>query len=239
MIRGDQSDLIYKTEEAKYIAKSSTTSAGVEGASRCSSAPPASTLRYLSRQFRSGAFRTTCSTPSTTNGRPESSRRPAPRRDHRRHQHGRPWHDIVLGGNVDFLADNGCASGLDPVETPELRAAWHGCCRGPGPTRPRRPRTSSPSAASTCLVLGATNPPHRQPAARPLRPPGRPRRVAVLPITRRRADAAVQRRTLDRAQPAESARRCTHRGQIFPRDQSAQSGSTAGQSARTSSSTTR
>ena len=36
--------------------------------------------------------------------------------------------------------------------------------------------------------------PHRQPAARPRRPPGRPRLVALLPLARRRPDAHLRRR---------------------------------------------
>ena len=36
--------------------------------------------------------------------------------------------------------------------------------------------------------------PHRQPAARPLRPPGRPRRDALLPLGRRRRDPPLRRR---------------------------------------------
>ena len=43
----------------------------------------------------------------------------------------------------------------------------------------------------------AREPAHRQPAARPLRPPGRPRPFQVLPVARRRPDAHLRLRQLD------------------------------------------
>ena len=107
--------------------------------------------------------------------------------------------DIMLGGNAEFLADRRAASsaGLDPVETPRS-------------TRPPGPRRSSDQAEQAVAAehdevteLGglyvarhraARVAPHRQPAARPLRPPGRPGRVPVLPVAAGRPDAAVQRR---------------------------------------------
>ena len=103
--------------------------------------------------------------------------------------------DIMLGGSVDFLADQELRKqGLDPVEAPEdYDAAWprHGRAhqgagrgrarRGPRPRRPLRRRHRAPRVA-----------PHRQPAARSLRPPGRPGRVPVLPVAAGRDDAAVQ-----------------------------------------------
>ena len=90
-----------------------------------------------------------------------------------------------------------CAQrGLDPVETPEeYEAAWpealekaHEVGRGRARRgrRARRPLRARHRAARVA--------PHRQPAARSLRPSGRPGRVPVLPLARGRPDAAVQRR---------------------------------------------
>ncbi len=57
-------------------------------------------------------------------------------------------------------------------------------------------------------------PSHRQPVARPLGPPGRPGRVAVLPLARGRSHADVRQRSrrLDHG-AAQVARRRAHRGQ--------------------------
>ncbi len=117
--------------------------------------------------------------------------------------------DIMLGGSVDFLADQELRKqGLDPIgETAEeYEAAWptmvekikaQVAAEHDEVTRARRPlrrRHRAPRVA-----------PHRQPAARSFRPSGRPGRVPVLPVARGRADAAVQVR-LGRPGPARSSR---------------------------------
>ena len=105
--------------------------------------------------------------------------------------------DIMLGGNVEFLADHELRRrGLDPVETPEdYEKAWpeaveqvkaRVAAEHDEVARGRRPLRAGHRAARVAA--------HRQPAPRPVRPPGRPGRVAVLPLPRRRPDAAVQRR---------------------------------------------
>ena len=72
--------------------------------------------------------------------------------------------------------------------------------RGRGSARARRPlhlRHRAPRIA-----------PHRQPAARPLRPPGRPRRDALLPLRRRRRDPPLRRRPhLQNPRPPRPGRR--------------------------------
>ena len=132
--------------------------------------------------------------------------------------------DIVLGGNVDFLADQRLRErGLDPVETPEeYEAAWH-------EDLPRS-RTEAAAEAEEVIdagglyVLGTERHESRridnQLRGR-VRPPGRPGRVPVLPVAGRRADAAVQRRHARvAADPAQPARRRADRGQDgHPRDQ--------------------
>ena len=93
--------------------------------------------------------------------------------------------DIMLGGNAEFTAVAEMAKrGLDPEEnSEEYEAAWpevfesakqsvkdeHEEVLEPGRTLRARHRT-------------ARVPPHRQPAPRPFRTPGRPRRVPVLPL---------------------------------------------------------
>ena len=104
--------------------------------------------------------------------------------------------DIMLGGNPEFLADlelhqrglspsrharrlrGGVAGGGGEGAPGSGRGARGGRRRG----RPLRPRHRAARVT-----------PDRQPAPRPVRPSGRPRRVAVLPVARRRPDAQVQR----------------------------------------------
>ena len=94
--------------------------------------------------------------------------------------------DILLGGNPEGLA----RSEADPVtEAEAYEAAYrtiprHLRARARGGARGRRTahhRHRAPRVAA-----------HRQPAARPRRPPGRSRRVALLHVARRRPDAALR-----------------------------------------------
>ena len=84
--------------------------------------------------------------------------------------------DIVLGGNVDFMADLLRDRGLDPVETAdEYEAAWDDALRQ---IKDEAEAEAGRSAGRRALRAGhraARVAPHRQPAARPLGPPGRPR----------------------------------------------------------------
>ena len=105
--------------------------------------------------------------------------------------------DIMLGGNPEFLADLQLHQrGLSPADTPEdYEAAWPEAVEKARKAvaeeheevvarrRPLRARHRAPRV-----------PPDRQPAPRPVGPPGRPGRVPVLPFARGRADDQVQRR---------------------------------------------
>ena len=156
--------------------------------------------------------------------------------------------DIMLGGSVEFLADEELRKqGLEPTgETAEeYEAAWPGDRRDG--SRPRwRPSTTTVKRRRRPLRRRHRAPrvtPDRQPAARPLRPSGRPRRVPLLPVPRGRADAAVQVR-LGRPDPpgAQDPRRRPDREQAGHRARSptprARSRRRTSTPARTSSSTT-
>ena len=104
--------------------------------------------------------------------------------------------DIKLGGNPEHLAQQQLArENVSPDDedyeqrvadaAARARAQGRGQPRaGDGGRRPVHLRHRAPRV-----------PAHRQPAARPRRPPGRPRRVALLPVRRGRPGAAVRRRS--------------------------------------------
>ncbi len=103
--------------------------------------------------------------------------------------------DIKLGGDPEHMAHKELKQqGLNPgdegfeealrAKIERARAAVQG--RGRRGARARRPLHLRHRAARIA--------PHRQPAARPLRPPGRPGGDALLPLRRRRRDPPLLRR---------------------------------------------
>ena len=154
--------------------------------------------------------------------------------------------DIILGGNPEFLADKKLHDqGIDALENSEeyealLPRGAQGVRGGDG----HRARGGRRARRPVRGRLGAARvPADRQPAPRPVRPSGRPGGEPVLPLPRRRPDAAVQVR--HRRVGAAGAARCptTSRSRTSgsrppspaPRPRSRRRTS---RSARTSSSTT-
>ena len=193
MIRDDRGDLVYRTAQEKWNAVvEEIRECAAAGASRCWSA-------------RSRSRRARCSRSCST-GRRKVPHVVLNAKYHEREasivaQAGRKGAvtiatnmagrgtDILLGGNPEGLATlrgrsgdraRGVPGGLRalparpaPREREEVLAA----------RRPAHPRHRAPRVAA-----------HRQPAPRPLRPPGRPRLLALLPLARGRPDADLRLR---------------------------------------------
>jgi preprotein translocase subunit SecA len=129
MIRTDQSDLIYKTEEAKYIAVVDDVAERYEkGQPVLIGTTSVERSEYLSRQFQKRRI-----PHNVLNAKYHEQEAGIIAVAGRRggitvatNMAGRGT-DIVLGGNVDFLTDQRLrAAGLDPLETAdEYEAAWH------------------------------------------------------------------------------------------------------------------
>ncbi|MBX8686013.1 preprotein translocase subunit SecA, partial [Mycobacterium sp. 20091114027_K0903767] len=128
MVRADQSDLIYKTEEAKYIAVVDDVAERYEkGQPVLIGTTSVERSEYLSRQFTKRKIPHNVLNAKyheqEANIIAEAGRLGAI--TVATNMAGRGT-DIVLGGNADFLADKRLREkGLDPVETPEeYEAAW-------------------------------------------------------------------------------------------------------------------
>ncbi|MGB8405449.1 MAG: preprotein translocase subunit SecA, partial [Mycobacterium sp.] len=128
MVRTDQSDLIYKTEEAKYIAVVDDVAERYEkGQPVLIGTTSVERSEYLSRQFTKRKI-----PHNVLNAKYHEQEANIVAEAGRlgaitvaTNMAGRGT-DIVLGGNVEFLADTRLRRrGLDPVETPEeYEAAW-------------------------------------------------------------------------------------------------------------------
>ena len=117
--------------------------------------------------------------------------------------------DIKLGGDPEAMAQAAARKqGLNPgdgafddavaIELPALKEQYRGRGRqGPRARRPLHLRHRAPRVTA-----------HRQPASRPLGPPGRPRRVPLLPLGRGRPRPPLRRRShLQDPRPPGSRRR--------------------------------
>ena len=97
--------------------------------------------------------------------------------------------DIVLGGNPEFMA--AAEAGTRDLNEPTYAAAlakYREQCAGGTRAGAGRRRLAHPGHRAARIAA------HRQPAARPLRAPGRPRLVALLPVAGRRPAANLRRR---------------------------------------------
>ena len=129
-------------------------------------------------------------------------------RDHHRHQHGRPRHRHPArrqSRDAGQARARGRAGGARARGPHRRHPRAGGAAQGEG-ARGRRPVRARHRAAR--------EPAHRQPAARPFRPPGRSRPFEVLPVARRRPDAHLRLRQARTRCCSGSASRRTRRSSI-------------------------
>ena len=206
--RKDEDDLIYRTVEAKFNAVADDVAERNKAGQPCligtvshrelrEVVAPAGQARHQARDLEREEPR--------ARGTHHRAGGPRGRRDHR-HEHGRPRHRHPVGRQPRRAGRRRAARararsgrrtfdrGRRAEPGPSHRRAARGRAgrgearvrRGARPghrgRRPHRHRHRAPRV-----------PPYRQPAARPCRPSGRPRRDAVLPVARGRPHAPVRR----------------------------------------------
>ena len=199
MIRNDQNDQIYKTKDGKWTAVASEIEDRNRPASRCSSGRSRSRCRSCCQRLSQRGIDTPCSTPSpsTPSARARRSPRRAPLCGHDRDQHGRPrrGHQARRQRRAPSPSQELTKLGLEQGSD-EWDEAWDEVFRRWSSRWSRTARRSDGGRRAVHLRHRAPRvAPHRQPAARPLRPPGRSRRVALLPVRRGRSRAAVRGRS--------------------------------------------
>ena len=197
MARVDQADLVYRTEDAKYAAIVDDIS------ERHANGQPMliGTTSVEKSEHLSGLLKRKGIPHTVLNAKQHASEAHIVAQAGRKgavtvatNMAGRGT-DIMLGGSVEFIADEELRrQGLDPTEhSDEYEAAWPAMVetdQGAGRGRARRgQRRRRPVRRRHRAARVA---PDRQPAARSVRPSGRPGRVPLLPVARGRPDAAVQ-----------------------------------------------
>ncbi len=218
MVRADENDAIFKTKDGKWKAVVN------EVEDRNSKGQPIliGTISVETSEMLSGEFKKRGIEHVVLNAKPEY----AEREGETISQAGRKGAvtiatnmagrgvDIKLGGSPEHMAkhefiNQGLKPGMDGFDeklaarTAELDDADRSRGRGgQGGRRPLHHRHRAPRVA-----------PDRQPAPRPLGPPGRPRRVPLLPLRRGRPDPPLRRRAdLQDPRPPRPDRRGGQRG---------------------------
>ena len=199
MIRNDQADLVYRTEEAKYNAVvDDIVERHENGQPVLVGTVSVEKSEYLSEQLRRHGVRHEVLNAKQHEREADHRRRCRPQgRRHRRDQHGRSRHRHHAR-RQPRVPGRRRAQGARPRPARDAGGVRGGLGRGArrrrGGRRRRARRGHRPRWALRARHRAARVAPHRQPAAWPLRPPGRPGRVAVLPLARGRPHAPVQRR---------------------------------------------
>ena len=200
MVRADRNDQIFKTKDGKWAAVAREIAERYEAGqpvlvgtisvevSEVLSAHPAQAGHPAHRPQRQAGVR-------RARGR-DHRRGRAPRRGHDRHQHGRPrrGHQARRQPGAPHAARAGQAG--PQAGRPRLRRALRAGAPEPrGPVEENREKVARGRRPVHLRHRAPRVAPDRQPAARPRRPPGRSRRVALLPLRRGRPRAPVRRRS--------------------------------------------
>ena len=199
MVRDDRNDQVYKTKDGKWAAVAKE----IEMRHKAGQPVLVGTISVEVSELLSDQL-TKKGIKHTRAEREARVRRARGRDDrrggragggHDRHQHGRPRrrHQARRQRRAPRLARGRKArpAARDARLRGALRegaAGDRGARRGPPRAGARRRRPVHPRHRAPRVAAD------RQPAARPLRPPGRPRRVALLPVRPGRPRAAVRRR---------------------------------------------
>ena len=199
MVRADHNDQIFKTKDGKWKAVLE------EILARHERGQPilVGTVSVEVSEMISGELKRNGIEHAVLNAKPEHAEREgepiaagrSQGRGDDRHQHGRPRRRHQArrrprAAGAQRAEEAGPRAGRRGLrggargEDRRAGAAVQG--RGRGSARAGRPLHLRHRAARIA--------PHRQPASRPLRPPGRPRRDALLPLRRRRRDPPLRRR---------------------------------------------
>ena len=252
MVRADRNDQVFKTKGGKWAAVAR------EIAERHEQGQPVLVGHDLRRGLRAARRGARPARDPAHRAQRQARVRPARGRDrrrgrplrrgHDRHEHGGPRrrHQARRQRGAPHRARArqarpaprrpGLRGALQGRPADDRGARRGGPREGPRGRRPVHRRDRAPRVA-----------PDRQPAPRPLRPPGRPRRVALLPLRRGRPRAPVRRRPdlphprpprprrARRARRSRSRRRCSRSRSRAP---SARSRSRTSSSASACSSTT-
>ena len=199
MVRRDNNDQIYKTKPGKWTAVADE----IEERNKTGQPVLVGTISVEVSELLSGELNKRGIKHSVLNAKPEHAEREGETiaeagravRGHDRHQHGRPRrghqarrqrgapHRPRAAQARPGAGQRGVGQGLGRGVPRARGAGERGPREGQGVGRAVHPRHRAPRVA-----------PDRQPAARPLRPPGRSRRVALLPVGRGRPRAPVRGR---------------------------------------------
>ena len=215
MVRDDRNDQVYKTKDGKWAAVVNEIDERHEhGQPVLVGTISVEVSELLGEQLKQrghqahGAQRQARA--RRARGRDHRRGRPARRGDDR-HQHGRPRRRHQARRQPRAPDAARARQARPQARRPRLRRALQG---RPAPIEERvEERAREGRRGRRAVHLRHRAPrvaPHRQPAARPLRPPGRPRRVALLPLGRGRPRAPVRRRP-DLQDPRPPRRRPTTR----------------------------
>ena len=218
MVRADKNDQVYKTRDGKWHAVvSEIKERHAKGQPVLVGTISVEVSELLGQQLerkRHPAHRAEREARIRREGRRDHRRGRRPRRRHDRDQHGRPRRRHQARRQPRAPHAPRVHQARPEAARPRLGADLRADPPQDGGEGRRRPRRRHGGRRALHRRHRAPRvAPHRQPASRPRRPPGRPRRVALLPLRRGRPRAPLRRRPdLQDPRPPRRRRRRRARG---------------------------